>query len=170
MAMTTDHQQGEGFDKPEDPFVISKDGREIVRRMVQHEDDLRNQRLGYLLTLNGLLFAGLAFAWRAPHARSLVLVLAATGILIAVSTLSSMTLSDRAISYLRERAPLGRARLDGKNPTEEEEIESIPVALNELQIRQGWVLRLLQPWRALPVFLGVAWVAILVLGFKYLAS
>ena len=161
--------------------------------MVQHEDDLRNQRLGYLLTLNGLLFAGLAFSWRTPNARSLVAVLAVMGILIAASSFASMLLSDDAIRYLRSRVPifanLGR---DASPPvpeegasasvTQQEEVLTIPVAISRSLIRvkkraqpesRDWagrtaVDRVLQPWRAFPVILGGAWIAILFLANHHL--
>jgi hypothetical protein len=34
-----------------------------IRTMVQHEDGLRDQRLGWLFALNGLLFTALGLVW-----------------------------------------------------------------------------------------------------------
>ena len=178
--------------------IFSGGGRETLRRMIQHEDDLRNQRLGYLLTLNGLLFTALAFAWRAPRALSLVLILAAMGALIATSAYFSMRLSDRAIRYLRNRDPMFK-NLDGgtsetgddfrsspdeggagSTATESEELRTIPVAISGSLLRSSEAQRAgraqqrsddgilhraadrwIQPWRAFPVVLGGAWLAIL---------
>jgi hypothetical protein len=149
--------------------------------MIQHEDDLRNQRLGYLLTLNGLLFAGLAFAWKSsPH--SLVFVLAAMGILIAASALWSMVLSDRAIRYLRNRDPIARnnPRVPTYSVAADVELGSIPVAFSSQlpspesaddptqrkRVRRLWRW-LVQPWHALPIILGGAWVAILIIDVHH---
>jgi hypothetical protein len=153
--------------------------------MIQHEDDLRNQRLGYLLTLNGFLFAALGFAWNARQARSLVLVLSIMGILIAVSSFVSMILSDAAIRYLRCRAPIRYHDLE-MALKRWAELQSIPVAFSSKQIqtlvelnvledpdraqapRWNWE-RALQPWHAVPVILGLAWGAILGLAFVFLS-
>ena len=172
----------------EDPHSIEK-GRETLRTLTQHEDDLRDQRLGYLLTLNGLLFAALGFAWDAKNAKPLVVVLACMGIVIAFIALLAMILSDSAIRYWRD-LDKGRARPD-----------QIPIAYSKKRIReekkrqgqgpqiqgaQGsqpeeaqaplpeiiwwrivdafrWLLGL---WHALPLVLGAAWTAILVIAIR----
>jgi len=41
---------------------------ETLRSMVRHENDLINQRMGWLLQLQGFLFAALAFGWDQPGA------------------------------------------------------------------------------------------------------
>lgn len=154
--------------------------------MVQHEDDLRSQRLGYLLTLNGLLFAALAFAWKGPHTRSIVSVLAAVGILVSASTFAAMILSDRAIRYLRRRAPtaMERSELMGFAVEPETEFETIPVGLSKSQMdelkrqnqeasqkhqnkqkKQRDFSKAIQPWHSLPVVLGVGWAAVWVVAF-----
>src|SRR3954467_7252323 len=80
---------------------------EIYRQMIRHEDGLRDQRLGYLLTLNGFLFAALAFAWRrqGDEAVALVLVLAAVGLFVGLSAWSAQAISEAAVSNLRDSAP-----------------------------------------------------------------
>jgi hypothetical protein len=152
--------------------------------MVQHEDDLRSQRLGYLLTLNGLLFAALAFAWKGPHTRSIVSVLAGIGVLVSASTFAAMILSDRAIRYLRKRAPtaMERSELMGETVEPETEFETIPVGLSKSQMdelkRQDQTSqkkqnkkkkrdfsKAIQPWHSLPVVLGAGWVAVWVVAF-----
>ena len=166
---------GRGWATSKEPWIISKEGREVLRTMVEHENQLRNQRLGYLLALNGFLFAALAFAWRAPHALALVVVLAALGILIAGGAYSSMILSDGAIRYLRSRGPTEEERSLRHGFTVEPAMEpaSIPVALSGTQLREGrkaakssqtTIQRISQPWHSLPVILGAAWLVILILG------
>jgi hypothetical protein len=165
----TSQPQSPKSDDHKYPAVASEKGQEILRSMVQHEDELRDQRLGYLLTLNGLLFAALAFAWNVHHARSLVSVLALMGILIAISAFLSTTLSSRAIRHLRERQSPAPDH-QGADWTEADEIKSIPVAVSKDQLPQSLVFRAFQPWKALPFFMGLAWVAIFILAFKFLAA
>jgi hypothetical protein len=153
--------------------------------MIQHEDELRNQRLGYLLTLNGLLFAALAFAWRAKHAGWLVAVLAAMGVIIAISGHASMANSDVAIWDLRERAlPIEDGPKGGDGAMQIlAELQSIPVAFSSEDIKdisdrkastqdqtsgRDWKQRL-QPWRSLPLTLGVAWAVIFILAIPFLS-
>jgi hypothetical protein len=50
------------------------DYRAVIRSMIQHEDQLRAQRLGWLLTLNGFLFAALGFAWNSDAAEWLIVI------------------------------------------------------------------------------------------------
>jgi hypothetical protein len=165
---------GHGWSAMNEPWIVSSTGREILRTMIEQENQLRNQRLGYLLTLNGLLFAALGFAWDAAHALSLVVVLALMGISVAAVGLAAMLLSDRAIRYLRLRGPTHRERLGehGFTVDEKAELESIPVALTKQQIDEAldqvtiqWDIgRILQPWHSLPMVLGGAWLAILIVG------
>jgi hypothetical protein len=46
---------------------------ETVRQMIYHEGELINHRIGWLVTLQGLLFAALGFAWN--DAKELVYVI-----------------------------------------------------------------------------------------------
>ncbi len=146
--------------------------------MIEHEDDLRNQRLGYLLTLNGLLFTALAFAWKTPSARPLVLVLAGMGILAALSSVASMRRSDAAIRALRVRAPAlyESSWVDDSQRRTLADLQGIPVAFSSNEIHDlmkhhsgDWKWeKLLQPWRALPLIFLIAWIAIVGLSFLYL--
>jgi hypothetical protein len=165
---------------PQDPRpVLSEKGRDTLRQMVQHEDGLRDQRLGYFLTLNGFLFAALGFAWNAQHARSLVIVLAAMGILIALSSFVSMKRSDTAIRSLRKRAwVFNNGPVETDQRWELADLQSIPVSFSSQQIGDRvsgpdaeWTWeRIQQPWHALPLILLSAWITILVLGCLYLSA
>jgi hypothetical protein len=165
--------EGNTRSKQEPEPVLSSSGRQILRSMVQHEDDLRNQRLGYFLTLNGFLFAALAFAWKTHHAVWLVGTIAIMGMLIAISARASMRLSSSAIRYLRTRGPVELP--PGKTiPATDVELAlealSIPVSLSKRHIEaaeqpeSSGLSGLLQPWSALPIILLGAWLATLGLG------
>jgi hypothetical protein len=189
-----DSLAGERTGEPGGLPVYSSDARKLLRQMVQHEDELRNQRLGYFLTLNGFLFAGLGFAWKSADAKALVTVLALLGFAISLSAFASMNLSTAAIKYLRDRdpasqdpasqdparpvsvqSPLGDSVAD-KDSIDNREVLSIPVAISSWQVsKRGQSpknrlvnrlkLKSLQPWDALPTFLSCAWLAILVVGW-----
>lgn len=174
MTPATSGANGEGSAKPKirgmkaaasaaavnDGKVQSPTDQEILRKMIQHEDDLRNQRLGYYLTLNGFLFAGVGFAWKMSSERALVIVFAAAGMLMALSTLVAMRLSTAAIAYLRGRDP---ASIKGHSPDPN---MSIPVAVSSLQFGDDH-FKFLQPWIALPAIVGLTWLAVLVTGCVY---
>src|SRR6478736_6173955 len=76
--------------------------RAVIREMIDQENDLRNQRLGYLLTLNGFLFAALAFGWDRARSDPLVLLIGILGTAIGVSGIASMRISNLAIERLRD--------------------------------------------------------------------
>jgi hypothetical protein len=137
----------------------------VIRGMIEHEDQLRDQRLGWLFALNGFLFAALGFAWQESDSTPLVVVLAGVGVLIALSSRISLTSSTLAI------ARLGRL---GRNVQPNGTFDVPPViALRtsergaELEIRKSeqkgvrarlaaWVY----PWNAVPWILIVGWVVI----------
>ncbi len=68
--------------------------------MIQHEDVLRDQRITWLFTLNGFLFAALAFAWDGVEA--LVYIFAALGIATALSSWAGLYANALAIRNLRD--------------------------------------------------------------------
>jgi hypothetical protein len=43
----------------------------VIREMMEREDELTNQRMTWMAAFNGLLFAGLGFAWDKSSSRSL---------------------------------------------------------------------------------------------------
>ena len=74
----------------------------VIRSMIQHEDALRDQRFGWLLALNGLLFTALGFIWN--DSRSVALIIAALGAAFALASLATLRISTLAVALLRERA------------------------------------------------------------------
>ena len=117
--------------------------------MLQEENSLRNQRLSYILTINGFLFAGLGFAWNGPEAKRLVVLLGVFGMAIALITIQAMATSSQAFSALKERG-------------DELPDDGLPlVGLWGDQITgPAKSFRWLQPWYALPVALLVVWPAL----------
>jgi hypothetical protein len=130
----------------------------IIRSMIQHEDTLRDQRLGWLFALNGLLFAALGFAWPDDDSSPLIVVLSAVGVLVAVSSAVALTGNQRAIAKL---ADLGMARAQ-----QDDVVQPPVIALrsSELGRKAGSTSRprttWLYPWTMLPWVLALAWLVI----------
>jgi hypothetical protein len=117
--------------------------------MLQEENKLRDQRLSYVLTINGFLFAGLGFAWNGPEATRLVVLLAVFGMAIALITMQAMETSSQAFSALKDRGD--ELPPDG--------LPLVGLWGTEITGLAHW-FRWLQPWQALPVALLIVWPAL----------
>jgi hypothetical protein len=131
----------------------------ILRDMIRHEDGLRDHRLSYLLTLNGFLFAALAFAWRRPgdEATALVALLAVVGFAVGCSAMAAQNISNHAVQKLRRRAR--------RNP----DPPVVGITSEETKGEEGhiaWFVDLLAPWKALPVILIVIWPIIAIVRWR----
>jgi hypothetical protein len=140
----------------------------VVRSMIQHEDTLRDQRLGWLFALNGFLFAALGFAWADAESTPLVLVLSAVGAAVALSVQRSLATSVLAISRLSRLAQdAERNGVTGPPPviglrSRDREAERTRTKTERREAGASW-LTALDPWRFLPWCLAAAWVAVAVL-------
>jgi hypothetical protein len=140
----------------------------VIRSMIQHEDTLRDQRLGWLFALNGFLFAALGFAWADAQSTSLVLVLSGVGAVVALSVQRSLSTSVLAIRRLSRIAhDADSFGISGAPPvigmrSSEREGERKRAKAERRQAGSSW-LAVLDPWRFLPWCLAAAWLAIAVL-------
>ena len=71
----------------------------IVRAMIQHENELRNNRIIWFITIEGLLFASLGFAWK--DAQQLIYILCLLGLATAISSSRELKLSSMGITHLK---------------------------------------------------------------------
>ena len=124
--------------------------------MARHEDELRNQRLGWLFTLNGFLFAALAFAWNDSSSVPLVVVLSALGILVALSAAAAEHVTSLAIGNLRE--------LWAQQRIEDRAAPLTALGSDFFETRGGLTRHIpkLYPWRVIPWLLIGAWIALMV--------
>jgi hypothetical protein len=140
--------------------------RAVIRSMIDHEDQLRAQRLGRLFTLNGFLFAALGFAWGRFDAW-LVAIFAGVGMAAGVSAVGAIVISERAVKALADMVE------GGTSPTEISHNEDLgqpngllPVLGSsrfDYPLRQfGRFVVLLYPSRLLPGTLIGAWLAIFI--------
>ena len=125
---------------------------ETIRTMVQHEDGLRDQRLGWLFALNGLLFTALGFLWDDKSSLDLIYVLSGLGVTVSLSSLGALYANERAVRYLRG---LGDAKRGADQP---------PIVGGRTPGPEWckFLVRMSYPWRAAPVLLAVAWILVAV--------
>jgi hypothetical protein len=137
--------------------MTSTEYANVVRAMIQHEDALRDQRLGWLFALNGFLFAALGLAWNRSDSKALVVVLSIVGVVVALSGAAAMRASAVAVRTLGALPAAQRRDLSDEPPV---------IALRSADLRQlGGVanyIPYLYPWRIVPWCLAAAWIAVIV--------
>jgi hypothetical protein len=79
---------------------MTTDLPEDVREMIRVENELINQRLSWLASLQGLLFAALGFAWGKTNTYVLILLFAGMGALVAISIGLATYRANKAIARL----------------------------------------------------------------------
>jgi hypothetical protein len=131
--------------------------RDVLREMIRHEDDLRDQRLGWLFALTGFLFTAVGLAWSDAHATALVTLVGVVGACVSVSTAASLRASELAIARLRALAG-------------DDEPGRAPVAAlrsEDLRHARGLaaIVPHIYPWRVVPWLLAIVWVALPVVSF-----
>jgi hypothetical protein len=158
---------------------------QVIRTMIQHEDTLRDQRLGWFLTLNGFLFAALGFAW--SSSRALAYILGVLGIFVALSSFLTLRVSTLAVRKLRHyvddpSAPppvVGLTSEDFKrassNDPDAKNTERSDVAPREsvtsdvakpgppeMSRIERYLIPRLYAWDVLPFGLGAAWAGVVI--------
>ena len=117
----------------------------IIRDLIKHENALMNDRMGWFLTLQGFLFAGLAFAWDKG-----------TGISIVFSVVG--VLSSMSIGILLQYGILALKRLE-EQPCLDSDGPIIGRGYGETKS----AIHFLLPWHLLPVVFFVAWTFLIVI-------
>lgn len=133
--------------------MLSAEYNAVVRSMIQHEDALRDQKLGWLFALNGFLFAALGFSWSASNSTALVAVLSVVGVVVALSSAAAMKTSDVAIRKLA-------GAIQPFDHGEEPPVRALRSADLVKEVKLGKYINLLYPWKIVPWFLVAAWVAV----------
>jgi hypothetical protein len=133
-----------------------KDRLGRVTGWLEHENALLNQRMGWMLTLQGLLFAAAAVLFNNEGDVFPILVIAALGILSSISIFSTVQGGCHILDALNQERRALHRQLD-------EAAAFNPLFPSEKP--RSWIVnwvghRLLYPWRALPVLLFFSWVAL----------
>ncbi|MCQ8106401.1 hypothetical protein NP590_20020 [Methylomonas sp. SURF-2] len=79
-------------------ILNSSDDANVIREMIKHENQLVDQRINWMSTIQGLLFAALAFSW--DKANCLIPLLCGLGGVIAVITIINLGLATAATQLL----------------------------------------------------------------------
>jgi len=135
----------------------SKTGYEdaqIIRTLIEHENDLQNHRLNWFLTIQGLLLAALGFAWDKQDAHALVIVFCILAILVSLSAWSSLRLTDAAYEDLHNWWESHKPKnYDGP-----------PIVGHRAEYK--FIFWILRPWRILPWVFTLGWLIILIYNFR----
>lgn len=126
----------------------------IIRAMIQHEDQVANDRITWLTSIQGLLFAALGFAWDKQDTKILIVVLSFTGIMVAVSAWFSLIISNEARRDLVKW-------WDCHKPSNYTDPDVIGT-----RSFHPTLTRLLRPWRALPFLFIVSWIFVFLINFS----
>lgn len=132
------------------PTTSPDDFSDTIRKMVDTENTLVNHRMGWLTTLQGLLFASLGVAWDKPTASALLPILCGLGIGTAVTILLSLIGASRAQAQLI-------AWWDIHRP--ESYVGPDIVGLRPASSKLGV---LLDPWNWLAAMFVAAWLAVII--------
>lgn len=83
-----------------DTQISAQRDDEIVRVMIQNENEIINHRVSWLNTIQGLLFASLGIIWDKHNVQQLMYLLCSVGICTSIFTSIALVGSSRAISQL----------------------------------------------------------------------
>jgi fatty acid desaturase len=126
--------------------MIQDSHANVIREMIRHEDGLLIARTNWLMTLQGLFFAALAFGW---NTRWLPLIIIGLGVLFAILFIPYLTLSERAIVKILNWWKENGSGYDGP-PIIGLEFKDVPILYSKLL-----------PWSWLPGVFVIAWLLVL---------
>jgi len=118
----------------------------VIREMIQHENQLMNQRLGWLFTIQGLLFVASSFLLKGS-----AMPVVAFGIVGVVSCISIGYTLDRGVNAIRDMVGIAQ---DYKKSLPTSMV--FPPTIGSRSKAIEWLL----PAKLLPWVLGIAWIAI----------
>jgi hypothetical protein len=125
----------------------------IIRSMIECENQLLNDRINWLVTIQGLLFAALGFAWDKKDTRGLIAIFSLLGMTVSLSAWTSLDISNQA------RRELVRWWDTNKPPDYQG-----PDVIGIRAFGQSAV-RLLSPWRLLPFIFILGWVFVFIFNW-----
>jgi len=126
----------------------SKDDAETVREMIFKEGEFINHRLTWLVTIQGLLFAALGFAWeKAPE---LISPLGAVGIVVSITSFIGLLAARQAIKTLIS---------EWKNKKPEDYVGPDVIGyFNPYKVVEFFL-----PWLILPMLFFMVWIWVVVI-------
>jgi hypothetical protein len=127
------------------------DYQTTLRLMIQQEDNLRDQRLGWLFALNGLLFTAAGLSWASAGSIWLISILAFVGIASSLSTKAALVANDVAAKQLMELVDARYA-----TPPDPPVWGARSSDLRQLRDIRRFAPRA-YPWKVFPALLMLAW-------------
>jgi hypothetical protein len=124
---------------------MSTHDAETIRGMIEHENELINNRVSWLMTFQGLLFTCVGFVWDKQRVDMLIPGLCLLGIVIAVLCLFTLVGATHAMSLLYDTWTQNK-------PTD----YSGPAVIGSPPPKSRF-FRYLAPWNWFPVVTAVAW-------------
>jgi hypothetical protein len=79
-----------------------EENAKIIRSMIEHENGLFSQRIGWLMQIQCFLFAALSFAWDKKDIQLLVNVFSIVGVSVSLASLSNMWVYFEATKNLKK--------------------------------------------------------------------
>ena len=121
---------------------------DIIREMIRHEDQVLNQRMTWMWTLQGLLYGAVGFLWQSGKLFPII-VIAFVGLLSCITIGYSLVRGMAAVSDLLELAKQQKERV--------KERCVIPPTIGSRSKAIEWLL----PGYSLPWIMGGAWCALI---------
>jgi hypothetical protein len=115
--------------------------------LIRDENQMINHRMNWFLILQGMMFVGISFAWNNVPAVSIVF--GCVGILSCLSVGILLHYGILAIKRLEESQSNDDQAVIGRGADETSKF-----------------VHFLLPWHFLPVMLGVAWLALIIIRFS----
>ena len=117
----------------------------ISRDLIKHENDLIDQRLTWLISLQGLLFAALGFAWNKQDAQNLIAIFCFLGVTTSVSIAFALWGGAAAIERLSKI---------------EAQTQNIVIGRQSSRIEKFFY-----PWFTFPVLFAISWLLVFFLNW-----
>jgi hypothetical protein len=134
-----------------------KDYEDVARGMIRHENELINNRMGWMTTLNGLLFTAIGFLWEKTDNRLVVIPICCLGFLICATSLASLHGATKEMSRIRKWWMVHKP-IDYQGPG------IMGGDSSENRGRLYWVSDLFGPWDLTALFLLIAWLVVFIIS------
>ena len=133
----------------------------IIRTMINNENRVLNDRITWLTTIQGLLFAALGFAWDKDDAQAVIIIVSCLGVSVALASWTSFTISNKARKDLD-------AWWEAHKPEDYDGPPVIGIRSFDQDTPIKLLIRSLRPWRSLPIFFILGWLSVLVANWARL--
>ena len=122
-----------------------------IRGMIEHENTLMNNRIGWMLTINGFLIAAMSLKSFNSGMKVVGLIIPIIGVMVAIASIVALQIGLKAVKRLRDR--LVKIR---KN-------DYFEIGVMGFDEKGKWMSRM-APWSSLPIVFFLIWFVLLVLS------